>query len=244
MKNTILTKCVVNKVNFEGQTYLRLYTINQENELKGTFMNLKVFLEIKPSVFVPFYYEECDNNELKVRLMTTNVNEDISVDFEEIERYLTSIDRYLNETHDVVQSICKSLMPEYEMIVYKEYMGVFYVILSNNQKSLVYEVRLDMEGKLRLLYLEKNMASFIVTRDLCRFIADDIEMYLQVGEDRYMIITNITEKQCIMDIDITDENKYNLRGIKFNSSIPDENVTLALGVIKEKIEHIAKLREK
>lgn len=239
----ILSKCIVNKVNFKGEKYLRLYNINEENELKGTFINLKVFYEAKPFVYLPFFYEESENEELKERLMCTDINDDIIIDSEEIETFLSSIDRYLESTHDVVKSSIESLMPGYEMILYKEYMGIFYVVLSNEKNSCIYEVRLDEEGKIRLLYLENHMVNFIVRRDVCRFIEDDAQIYLKVAENRYMVITNISDKQCVMDVEISENNTYNLKSVKFNSVSPDENITLTLDLIREKFEYIASLRE-
>lgn len=243
MEKKILSKCIVNKVNFKEQTYLRVYSIDEGKEQKGTFINLKVFKEVKPSVYLPFYYEESDDKELIGRLRSTDINEDKIIDSEEIELFLASIDIYLETTHDVVKSSVESLMPGYNMVLYKEYMGIFYVVLSNEKHSCVYEVRLDEEGKVRLLYLEKNMIDFIVIRDICRFVEYDAQMYLQVLENRYMVITNISDKQCVMDIEIAENNTYNLKSVKFNSSKPDENVTLTLDTIREKFEYIASLRK-
>lgn len=243
MKNKILSKSIVNKVNFKEQTYLRAYSINEENEQKGTFINLKVFKEVKPSVYLPFYYEESDDKELIGRLKTTDINEDKVIETEEIELFLASIDMYLEATYDVVKSSVESLMQGYEMILYKEYMGIFYVVLSDKNYSCVYEVRLDEDGKVRLLYLEKNMVDFIVRRDICRFVSCESEIYLQVSENRYFIITNISDKQCVMDVEVADNNMYNLKSVKFNSSSEDDNITLTLDTIREKFENIASFRE-
>lgn len=243
MKKRILSKCIVNKVNFEGETYLRAYSIDEEREQKGTFINLKVYKEVKPSVYLPFYYDESDNKELTGRLRTTDINDDIMVDSDEIEVFLSGIDMYLETTYDVVKNSVESLIPGCEMILYKEYMNIFYVIVSNKKVSYIYEIRLGIDGKIRLLYLEPTMVDFIVRRDVCRFIPEESQIYLQVYDNRYAVVTNISDKQCIMDIEVSDDNTYNLKSVRFNSNSPDENITLTLDTIREKFEYIASLRE-
>ena len=243
MLDRILSKCVVNKVNFKGETYLRVYSINEEKEQKGTFINLKVFHEIKPSVYLPFYYEESDDAELIGRIRSTDINDDIIIDSEEIEIFLASIDMYLESTHDVVKQSVESMMPGSNLVLYKEYMGIFYVVLSNDAESCIYEVRLDQDGKVRLLYLEPNMIDFIVRRDVCRFVDDEAEMYLRVLENRYIVITNICDKQCVMDVEVADKDTYNLKSVKFKSTVENENITLTIDMIREKFEYIASLRE-
>lgn len=243
MKKNILSKCVVNKVNFKGETYLRLYNINEEKEQKGTFINLKVFRELKKFVYIPFYYEECKDEELIRRIRATDIDNDILVDLNEIERYLIGVDMYISNTYDVVKTSSESFMTGYDMVLYKEYMGVFYVVLSSKEESCIYEVRLDREGKFRLLYLEQNIVDFIVRRDLYRFIEDETQMCLRVFQDRYIIITDILGKQCFLDVEVFENNKYNLKSVKFNVLTKEENITLPLDVINKKIERIMSSRK-
>ena len=46
-----------------------------------------------------------------------------------------------------------------------------------------------------------------------------------------------------MDVEVADNNMYNLKSVKFNSSSEDDNITLTLDTIREKFENIASFRE-
>ena len=140
LKENILSKAVVNKVNYNGESYLRVYNIDEQEENKGNLINLKLFHEINPNVYLPLFYEEGLDKDLFARLMTTDINEDIIIDLSEIEMFLLSLNLYIENTYDVVKSSVESLMPGYEMIVYKEYMSVFYTVLVSDKDAYIYEV--------------------------------------------------------------------------------------------------------
>lgn len=241
LKENILSKAVVNKVNYNGESYLRVYNIDEQEENKGNLINLKLFHEINPNVYLPLFYEEGLDKDLFARLMTTDINEDIIIDLNEIEMFLLSLNLYIENTYDVVKSSVESLMPGYEMIVYKEYMSVFYTVLVSDKDAYIYEVKIDKTGKISLLYLEDNMADIIISRDFSRYVNEDVEMYINVSENRYIVIATVSGKQCFMDINIPEKDVYNLKSIKFSEASSDNDVSLALDTVREKFNYIIEL---
>ena len=144
MEENILSRAVVNKVNYGGETYLRVYNIDEKEGNEGDFISLKFFHEIKPNVYLPFFYEKGVSQDLYDRLVTTDINEDTIVTPDDIKLFLMSLNLYIENTYDVVKSSVESMMPGYEMIIYKEYMGVFYVVL-------------PLSGVLNMLYAMLNI---------------------------------------------------------------------------------------
>lgn len=244
MKQNILSKAIINKVNYDNESYLRVYNIDESEGNKGNLINLKLFHEVNPNVYLPFFYEKGIAEDLYNRLMTTDINEDIIISTEEIKLFLMSLNLYVENTYDVVKSSVESMMPGYEMIIYKEYMSVFYVVMSSEKDSYIFEVKIDRDGKISLLTLEDNMVDILICRDFSRHINEDVEMYIKVSDTRYMVITNVLGKQCFMDIKISDNDVYDLKSIKFANNIDDEDVSLSLDVIKEKFNYILELEKR
>lgn len=243
MKKDILSKAIVNKVNYNDETYLRVYNIDESGRNKGSLINLRLFHEVNPHVYMPFFYEKGVDENLYNRLMTTDINEDIIISTEDIKLFLMSLNLYIENTYDVVKSSVESMMPNYEMIIYKEYMGIFYVVMSSEQDARIFEVKIDKNGKISLLTLEDNMVNILICRDFCRYISEDIEMYIKVSDKRYMVITNVSGKQCFMDIKISNDNSYNLKSIKFADGT-DEDISLSLDIIKDKFKYILEIENK
>lgn len=243
MKRNILSKAIINKVNYNNEMYLRLYNIDESGKNKGNLINLRLFHEINPNVYLPFFYEKDTDEALYNRLMTTDINEDIIISTEEIKLFLMSLNLYIENTYDVVKSSVESMMPGYEMLIYKEYMGIFYVVMSSQEDTRIFEVKIDTNGKISLLMLEDNVVNIIICRDFSRYISEDVEMYIKVSEKRYMIITNVSNKQCFMDITISKDNSYNLRSIKTADGV-DEDISLSLDVMKEKFNYILDIENK
>ena len=241
LKENVLSKAIVNKVNYNGESYLRVYNIDEKEENKGNLINLKLFYEINPGVYLPLFYEEGVDEALFTRLTTTDINEDIIIDTSEIELFLMSLNLYVENTYDVVKSAVESLMPGYQMVAYKEYMSVFYTVLTSDKDACIYEVKIDKTGKISLLYLEGAMSDIIISRDFCKYINEDVEMYIKVSEERYIVITNISGKQCFMDIIMPEKDVYNLKSIKFSEASSDNDVSLALETIREKFNYIIEL---
>lgn len=241
LKENILSKAIVNKVNYKGEYYLRVYNIDEKDENKGNLINLKLFHEVNPGVYLPLFYEEGVDEALFARLTTTDMNEDIIIDSSEIELFLMSLNLYVENTYDVVKNAVESLMPGYQMVAYKEYMSVFYTVLIGEKDAYIYEVKIDRTGKISLLHLEGNLSDIIISRDFCRYINEDVEMYIKVSEERYIVITNISGKQCFMDITMPEKDVYNLKSIKFSETSSDSDVSLALDTVREKFNYIIEL---
>lgn len=243
MKKNILSKAIVNKVNYNGESYLRVYNIDEKEGNEGNLVSLRLFHEIKPNVYLPFFYEKGASEDLYNRLMTTDINEDIIISTEEIKLFLMSLNLYIENTYDVVKSSVESMMPGYEMILYKEYMSVFYVVMSNKEDTRIFEVKINQDGKISLLTLEDNIVDILICRDFSRYINKDVEMYIKVSDTRYMVITNVSDKQCFMDIKISNNDVYNLKSIKFADN-EEEDVSLSLDIIKEKFNYILELEKR
>ena len=243
MRKNILSKAIVNKVNYEGKSYLRVYNIDEKEGNDGNLINLRLFHEINPNVYLPFFYEKGISEDLYNRLMTTDINEDIIVSTEEIRLFLMSLNLYIENTYDVVKSSVESMMPGYEMIMYKEYMSVFYVVMSSEDDTRIFEVKINEDGKISLLTLEDNIVDILICRDFSRYINEDVEMYIKVSDMRYMVVTNVLGKQCFMDIKISDNDVYNLKSIRFANEA-NEDVSLSLDIIKEKFSHILELEKR
>ena len=91
------------------------------------------------------------------------------------------------------------------------------------------------------MYLEDNMADIIISRDFSRYVNEDVEMYINVSENRYIVIATVSGKQCFMDINIPEKDVYNLKSIKFSEASSDNDVSLALDAVREKFNYIIEL---
>ena len=94
MQENILSKAIVNKVSYNGESYLRLYNIDEQEGNKGNFISLKLFHEVKPNVYLPFFYEKGVSQDLYERLMTTDINEDIIISSEDIKLFFHICSRF------------------------------------------------------------------------------------------------------------------------------------------------------
>src|SRR5699024_8944328 len=117
----------------------------------------------------------------------------------------------------------------------------FYTVLVSDKDAYIYEVKIDKTGKISLLYLEDNMADIIISRDFSRYVNEDVEMYINVSENRYIVIATVSGKQCFMDINIQEKDVYNLKSIKFSEASSDNDVSLALDAVREKFNYIIEL---
>lgn len=234
MNKTILSKAIINKVEYEGEKYLRVYNIDEKEENKGNLINLKFFHEIQPNVYLPLFYEKDSDEGLFRRLRTTDMNEDTLVSSKDIELFLSSLNLYVENTYDVIKSTVESLIPGYSLILYKEYLSIFYVVLSNGSDVFIYEIKIDKNGKISLLYLEDNVAEIIITRDFSRYINETSEFYIKINDKRYIVVLNIDENKCFVDIKISQEKDNIIKSIKMLDNINNYDVNLVLNILKDR----------
>lgn len=260
MINRKFYKGVLNKVMHNNEEYVRVFHIDEVLENKNVLLNFKVFKKVSETEYIPFNYEKIKDidNDLYVKLTVCLKSEYIAMETNEINEFLDSLISYTDKTFDLVVDSINKLSEESSIFIYKEYMGVYYTIVTEKGLGTLYEVIID-EDNLEFQYVSDKLIDKILMEDFTEYIRDDLELYIKVSENKVIGLTLVEGMRCYMEVVIaqpgenrinnvdnsnkTDEDTWNfdLTTMKFLEPISNDQMQEALKVATSKVEHIADL---
>ena len=138
-------KGVLNKVLHNDEEYIRVFHVDELLENKNILINFKVFKKVSETDYIPFDYEKIRDidNELYVKLTVCLKSEYVSMETNEINIFLDSLISYTDKTFNLVSSSVNTISKNSDMLIYKEYMGVYYTIILEEGLGTLYEVVID-----------------------------------------------------------------------------------------------------
>lgn len=253
-------KGVLNKIIHNNQEYIRVFHIDEVLDNKNILINFKVFKKLSENEFIPFDYEKIKDidNDLYVKLTVCLKSEYIAMETTEINNFLDGLMIYTDKTFDLVANSIKSLSPNSEMLIYKEYMGVYYTIILENGLGTLYEVIIE-DGDVSFKYVSDKLIDKIIMEEFTKYIRNDLELYIKVSKNRVIALTLVSNKRCYMEVTVAepgekraveyiDTNKkdedlwyFDLTTMKFLEPISNEEMQEALKIATNKVEQIADL---
>lgn len=251
-------KGVLNKVTHNNEEYIRVFHIDEISESKNILINFKVFKKISEIDFIPFDYESLkdSNEELYVKLTACLKSEYIPMETNEINVFLDSLISYTDKTFDLVKNSLKLLSDKSELLIYKEYMGVYYTIVIEENLGTLYEVVIDGDS-VGFKYVSDKLIDKILMEDIIKYIRDDLELYIRVSKNKVIALTLVSNKRCYMEVVINEQKetqninsseevnedtlRFDLTTMKFLEPISNEEMQKALKIATQKVENIADL---
>ena len=251
-------KGVLNKVTHNNEEYIRVFHIDEISESKNILINFKVFKKISEIDFIPFDYESLkdSNEELYVKLTARLKSEYIPMETNEINVFLDSLISYTDKTFDLVKNSLKLLSDKSELLIYKEYMGVYYTIVIEENLGTLYEVVIDGDS-VGFKYVSDKLIDKILMEDIIKYIRDDLELYIRVSKNKVIALTLVSNKRCYMEVVINEQKetqninsseevnedtlRFDLTTMKFLEPISNEEMQKALKIATQKVENIADL---
>ena len=260
MRNRKFYKGVLNKVIHNGEEYVRVFHIDEVLENKNVLLNFKVFKKLSETEYIPFNYEKIkdSDNDLYVKLTVCLKSEYIAMETNEINSFLDSLISYTDKTFDLVVDSVNKLSENSNILIYKEYMGVYYTIVVEEGLGTLYEVIIDDED-IKLQYVSDKLIDKILMEDFTEYIRDDLELYIKVSQNKVIGLTLVEGMRCYMEVvvaqpgeakanDVEGSNKidedtwnFDLTTMKFLEPISNNQMQEALRVATSKVEHIADL---
>ena len=253
-------KGALNKLIHNNEEYIRVFHIDEILENKKVLINFKVFKKVSDTEYIPFYYENIkeSDNELYVKLTVCLKSEYLPMETNEINCFLDSLIEYTNKTYDLVVNSLNAISKDSEVLIYKEYMGIYYVIVLEEGLGTLYEVIIDDES-VGFRYVQDKLIDKILMEDFIKYIREDLELYVRVSKNKVIALTLVSNKRCYMEVVIAepgekrlvnienesneDEDSWNfdLTTMKFLEPISNEDMQEALRVATDKVEKIADL---
>lgn len=242
----------ISKIIHNGTEYLRVFHAEELPNKKYTLLNLKVFKKVSDTEYIPFHYERIKSidEELYRKITACVKSEYIEVETHEINTFLDSLISYTDKTFNLVSASVKKFSPEADMIIYKEYMGVYYTIVLENKLGTLYEVVID-EHNVGFRYAPDKLIDKILIEDFPKYIRNDLELYIKVAENKIIALTLASGKRCYMEVVVSeyidkdnnsDESlQFDLTRLKFLENVSNEEVQEALRIASDKVEIIADL---
>lgn len=253
-------KGALNKLIHNNEEYIRVFHIDEILENKKVLINFKVFKKVSDNEYIPFYYEKIkdSDNELYVKLTACLKSEYLAMETNEINNFLDSLIAYTDKTFDLVVNSMNAISKDSEVLIYKEYMGVYYAIVIEDGLGTLYEVVIDDES-VGFKYVQDKLIDKILMEDFIKYIREDLELYIRVSRDKVIALTLVSGKRCYMEVVIAepgekrivnvdnsneeDDDSWNfdLTTMKFLEPISNEDMQEALRIATDKVERIADL---
>lgn len=259
MVNRKFYKGVLNKVIHNNEEYIRVFHIDEVLENKNILLNFKVFKKVSENEYIPFNYEHIKDidNDLYIKLTVCLKSEYISMETNEINSFLDSLISYTDKTFDLVSNSVSNISENSNLLIYKEYMGVYYTIITKDGLGTLYEVLIN-NGNVEFRYVSDKLVDKILMEDLVEYIRDDLELYIKVSDNKVIGLTLVNGMKCYMEVVIAqarekninnDENNkkeeeswnFDLTMMKFLEPISNDQMQDALKIATSKVEHIADL---
>lgn len=249
-----LYKGVLNKVIHDNNEYIRVFHIDEISETKNVLINFKVFKKVSNQEYVPFNYNSIkdENNELYTKLTACLKSEYIAMETNEINDFLDSLITYTDKTFTLVSNSLKLISEKSELLIYKEYMGVYYALILEEGIGTLYEVNIDNDV-VEFKYVNDKLVDKILMEDFVKYIRDDLELYIKVSTNKVIALTLVSNKRCYMEVVVEesvidnksnskDESwKFDLTTMKFLEPISNEDMQEALKIATTKVEKLADL---
>lgn len=249
-----LYKGVLNKVIHNDDEYIRVFHIDEISETKNILINFKVFKKISDEEYIPFNYNAIKdkNNELYIKLTACLKSEYIAMETNEINDFLDSLITYTDKTFALVSNSLKLISEKSELLIYKEYMGVYYALILEDGIGTLYEVNIDNDI-VEFKYVSDKLVDKILMEDFIKYIRDDLELYIKVSTNKVIALTLVSNKRCYMEVvieestidnqsDLKDDSwKFDLTTMKFLEPISNEDMQEALKIATTKVEKLADL---
>lgn len=253
-------KGVLNKVIHDNYEYVRVFHIDEVLDNKNVLLNFKIFKKISDNEYIPFYHEKIKetDNDLYVKLTACLKSEYIPMETNEINCFLDSLISYTDKTFDLVVKKINESFSESNILIYKEYMGVYYVIIVNNGLGTLYEVIIENEN-IEFKYVSDKLIDKILMDDFTHYIRDDLELYIKVSDNKVIGLTLVSGIRCYMEVIIAkpgeqrvinsnnndninnDSWSFDLTTMKFLEPISNDQMLEALKIATSKVEYIADL---
>lgn len=258
MENKKMYKGVLNKVMHKGIEYVRVFHIDEVLEDKNVLLNFKVFEKVSDNEYIPFKYETIKeiDSELYEKLTVCLKSEYIAMETSEINHFLDSLISYTDKTFDLVVTSANDLSKNSTVLIYKEYMGVYYVIILEDKLATLYEVIIE-DDKVQFSYVSDKLIEKILLYDFIEYIRDDLELYIKVSDNKVVGLTLVSDLRCYMEViiskqisdDIVNASNeqfdtcwnFDLTTMKFLQKVSNEQMQEALKIATSKVEHIADL---
>lgn len=254
MLNKKFYKGVVNKVVCGDRIFMRVFHIDEKSDGSNELLNLRIFEEIEEGRYIPFHTDENTDPYIIDRLLTPDSIEDVVIDIDEINLFLDSVVDYTEKTLDIVSNTVKSISPGAEVLIYKEYMCVYYTVVLDNDLAKLFEIKILSEDKMSFTYVEDKLVSKILIEDFSNYINEELELYVKVADDKYIVLTNVNGKRCSLEVVVHDNEEENLENeeydlsfdlnaMHFSSTFTQDDIEEALSVARFKMEKVADLFE-
>ena len=260
MTNRKFYKGVLNKVIHNNEEYVRVFHIDEVLENKNVLLNFKVFKKVSDNEYIPFNYEKIkdSDNDLYVKLTVCLKSEYIAMETNEINCFLDSLISYTDKTFDLVIDSVNALSKKANILIYKEYMGVYYTIIIEEGLGTLYEVIIN-DNNIEFRYVSDKLIDKILMEDFTEYIRDDLELYIKVSENKVIGLTLVSGMRCYMEVVVAqpgeqritniynsnerDEKSWNfdLTTMKFLEPISNDQMQEVLKIATSKVEHIADL---
>lgn len=256
MNNKKFFKGVLNKVIHNEDVYVRVFHIEEVLNDKNILLNFRVFKKVSDDVYLPFDCEKIKDTdiELYAKLTVCLKSEYISMETDEINTFLDSLISYTDKTFDLVVDSVNKLYKDSNVLIYKEYMGIYYVIVVENELATLYEVVIGDED-IRFNYVSDKLIEKILLYDFVEYIRDDLELYIKVSDSKVVGLTLVSELRCYMEVEIgkhtlSDSNSdgntegcwnFDLTTMKFLEPVSNEQMQEALKIATSKVEKVADL---
>ena len=250
MKNKKYYQGKISKIIHNDTEYLRVFHAEEHPNKKYTLLNLKVFKKVSDTEYIPFYYEKIReiDPELFKKITVCIKSEYIEVETHEINMFLDSLISYTDKTFNLVSSSVKKISSQSDMLIYKEYMGIYYTIVLENGLGTLYEVVID-DDNVGFRYVPDKLIDKILIEDFPKYIRNDLELFVKVAENKIIALTLASGKRCYMEVVVSEYRsnnseeslQFDLTRLKFLENVSNEEVQEALRVASDKVEIIADL---
>ena len=94
LNQATFSKCIMNKVEFDEEYYLRVYNIDRIQGREDHLINTRLFKEVLNGVYLPVFLDKDKDFELIERLRRTDINEDILMSEDEVRLFLVNMRVY------------------------------------------------------------------------------------------------------------------------------------------------------
>lgn len=260
MNNKKFYKGVLNKVLHNNEEYIRVFHIDELTDNKNILLNFKVFKKELNNGYVPFNHEKIKDadNDLYIKLTACLKSEYIPMETNEINIFLDNLISYTDKTFDLVTNEAKKMYDEADILIYKEYMGIYYIIILEKGLGTLYEVVVDGDS-VEFNYVSNKLIDKILMEDFIQYVREDLELYIKVSENKVIGLTLVSGMRCYMEViiahpgekkgldsdglNVSDDDtwSFDLTTMKFLEPISNNQMQEALKIATSKVEHIADL---
>ena len=214
LNQATFSKCIMNKVEFDEEYYLRVYNIDRIQGREDHLINTRLFKEVLNGVYLPVFLDKDKDFELIERLRRTDINEDILMSEDEVRLFLVNMRLYIESTYENLKNYLNNYLNEYELLVYKEYLNVFYAALKKGEYIEIVEVRVNKDGEVNLISLEEDLIEAIVYRDLYKHLDKTSDVYIKTPAKNYIVITKLMSRKSFVSIKRNEDNTYKIDSIR------------------------------